>query len=107
MADANAQMGDPQPSSRDATSLTANLQIVSPNVGVGPLAFSALPYDTTVRQLKEKIRDTLPSSPADDQQRLIHRGRLLARDSDTLKDVFTEELVNIPERAASVASLEY
>jgi hypothetical protein len=94
MSDANAQMGDTPPS-RDSMPLTANLQIVSPNLGVGPLVFSALPHNTTVRQLKEKIRDTLSTRPTDDQQRLIHRGRLLARDSDTLRDVFSEDLVGL------------
>ncbi|KAK0651744.1 hypothetical protein B0T16DRAFT_454172 [Cercophora newfieldiana] len=93
MSDANAQTGDSQPCSQEAAPPTANINIVSPNVGVGPLILSALPHDTTVRQLKERIRDTLPSHPTDDQQRLIHRGRLLARDNDTLRDVFTQELL--------------
>jgi hypothetical protein len=94
MSDANAQTGDAQPS-HDSMPLTANLQIVSPTEGVGTLVFSAVPHNTTVRQLKEKIRDTLSTRPTDDQQRLIHRGRLLARDSDTLRDVFGEDLVGL------------
>ncbi|KAK0626452.1 hypothetical protein B0T14DRAFT_599849 [Immersiella caudata] len=97
MSDENAQTSDAQ-SSQATVPLTANLQIVSPNVGVGPLVFSALPHNTTVRQLKDRIRDTLPSRPTDDQQRLIHRGRLLARDTDTLKDVFTEDLLRNAEQ---------
>ncbi|KAK3325345.1 ubiquitin family protein [Apodospora peruviana] len=71
-----------------------NLQIVSPSVGVNaPLSFPGLASSATVGQLKEKIRESLPLRPADDQQRLIHRGRLLARDSDTLQDVFGEEML--------------
>lgn len=71
-----------------------NLQVVSPSIGVGrPLSFSDLPASTTIQQLKEKIRSTLPIKPADDQQRLIHRGRLLARDDETLQDVFGAETV--------------
>ncbi|KAK3359354.1 hypothetical protein B0T25DRAFT_95618 [Lasiosphaeria hispida] len=88
---ADDSTGPSQPAPRDAAPLTANLQIVSPSVGIGPLVFPTLAPDTTVRQLKERIREALPSHPADDHQRLIHRGRLLARDSDTLQDIFTEE----------------
>ena len=100
---ADTQPGEPQPNSEAAAlPLTVNLQIVSPSDGVGPLSFPALPSNTTVRQLKDKIRDALPSRPADDQQRLIHRGRLLARDGDTLRDVFGEELVG-PNLASGVS----
>jgi hypothetical protein len=81
-----AQVGDNAP-------LVVNLQIVSPSAGVGNPRFPDLPATTTVQQLKEKIRELLPSRPADDHQRLIHRGRLLARDTDTLEDVFGEESV--------------
>lgn len=35
----------------------------------------------------------LPSRPADEHQRLIHRGRLLAREADTLQDVFGLEML--------------
>ncbi|KAJ4302102.1 hypothetical protein N0V88_002238 [Collariella sp. IMI 366227] len=90
------QLFDPSPSPQPAQGggpLAVNLQIVSPSVGVGNLRFPDLPATTTVRQLKERIRETLPSRPADDHQRLIHRGRLLARDTDTLQDVFGEETI--------------
>ena len=71
-----------------------NLQVVSPSVGVnGPLSFSQLPVETTVKQLKEKIREILPIRPSDDLQRLIHRGRLLARENETMSDVFGQETV--------------
>ncbi|KAJ9142727.1 Ubiquitin family protein [Pleurostoma richardsiae] len=80
--------------SEDVPPLTVNLQIVSPSVGVnGPLSFPQLDSATTVRQLKQKIRDVLPMKPADDHQRLIHRGRLLARDGETLQDVFGAEVL--------------
>ena len=73
---------------------TVSLQILSPSVGVNrPLGFSGLPASITIRQLKEKIRDALANKPTDDQQRLIHRGRLLARDTETLQDVFGVEAV--------------
>ena len=87
---ASSSQGPPQ----ETAPLTANLQVLSPSVGVNrPLSFAGIPSSTTVRQLKERIRNTLPTKPADDQQRLIHRGRLLARDSETLQDVFGAETV--------------
>ncbi|RFU76949.1 ubiquitin family [Trichoderma arundinaceum] len=66
-----------------------NLQVVSPSVGVNrPLLFPGLPAATTIKQLKERIRQTLPLRPSDENQRLIYRGRALLRDSDSLLDVF-------------------
>ncbi|KAH8887491.1 hypothetical protein GQ53DRAFT_298021 [Thozetella sp. PMI_491] len=74
--------------------LVVNLQVVSPSVGVNqPLNFPGLPPTTTIRELKAKIREALPLRPIDDHQRLIHRGRLLSRDNDTLEDVFGAELL--------------
>lgn len=92
---ASAQPESSQPDGSGPALSFVNLQIVSPNVGVGPLLFTALSLDTTVAQLKQKIRESLATHPTDDQQRLIHRGRLLARDSDTLKDIFPEEVVSV------------
>lgn len=90
-------MADDQPSlpqaAADASANVVNLQILSPSVGVNTLSFPALAASTTVAQLKQKIRETLPLQPAADQQRLIHRGRLLARDTESLRDIFGEEAV--------------
>ena len=86
-AQASAATGEP---------LVVNLHIVSPSMGVTtPLNFHALPATTTVRELKAKIRDTLPMRPMDDHQRLIHRGRLITRENDTLQDVFGVETVRL------------
>jgi hypothetical protein len=72
-----------------------NLQVVSPSASVSrPLVFPGLPASTTIRQLKEKIRDAVASRPSDDQQRLIHRGRLLARDDETLESILGAEAVS-------------
>ena len=90
---ADEQLGSTPPGSQDDAPLVVNLQIVSPSVGVGILRFPDLPATTTVQQLRENIREALPSRPADDHQRLIHRGRLMARDTDTLQDIFGEETV--------------
>ncbi|KAF4332854.1 hypothetical protein FBEOM_13347 [Fusarium beomiforme] len=72
---------------------TVNLQVLSPSVGVNrPLLFPNLPANTTIKQLKDKIRQTLPLRPADDHQRLIHRGRAIVRESDTLIDIFGSDV---------------
>ncbi|KAJ6444162.1 Ubiquitin family protein [Purpureocillium lavendulum] len=69
--------------------LVVNLQVVSPSVGVNrPLLFPDLPAATTIKGLKDRIRLALPLRPADENQRLIHRGRALLRESDSLLDVF-------------------
>lgn len=74
--------------------LTFTLQIISPSIGVsGPLSFPLLTATTTVKQLKAKIRDALPSKPADESQRLIHRGRMLARDTEMMLEIFGQETV--------------
>ncbi|KAF4982032.1 hypothetical protein FZEAL_2282 [Fusarium zealandicum] len=78
---------------------TVSLQIVSPSVGVNrPLLFPGLPATTTVKQLKDKIRQTLPLRPADEHQRLIHRGRAIVRDMDTLLDIFGADAIRNPEQ---------
>lgn len=75
--------------------LTFTLQIISPSIGVtGPLSFPLLPATTTVKQLKAKIRDALLSKPADDSQRLIHRGRMLARETETMLEIFGQDTVS-------------
>ncbi|KYK59730.1 hypothetical protein DCS_00864 [Drechmeria coniospora] len=79
--------------------LIVNLQVISPSVGVNrPLVFPGLPATTTVKELKDKIRKTLPLQPSDDHQRLIHRGRALLRDSDNLLDIFGPDALRSPER---------
>lgn len=84
------------PAASEATSPTFTLQIISPSVNVPqPLQLTGLSATTTVRQLKEKIRNAIESRPGDSAQRLIHRGRLLSKDDDTMKDVFGEDAVSI------------
>ncbi|TVY81396.1 hypothetical protein LSUE1_G005233 [Lachnellula suecica] len=78
--------------------LSFTLIVVSPSVGVAsPLNFHLLPASTTVRQLKAKIRDVLPSKPVDDSQRLIHRGRMLGRDTETMLEVFGQDTIKTQE----------
>lgn len=72
--------------------LNFTLQVIS-NVDPLNLTFSHLPATTTIKQLKAKIREVLPSKPVDEHQRLIYRGRLLSRETDTMLDVFGQETV--------------
>ncbi|OLN97591.1 hypothetical protein CCHL11_01304 [Colletotrichum chlorophyti] len=76
--------------------LSINLQVLSPSTAASssrPLIFPGLAATTTVRQLKEKIRQALPLKPTDAQQRLIYRGRPLQQDGDTLLSVLGEEVI--------------
>ncbi|KAL3425944.1 ubiquitin family protein [Phlyctema vagabunda] len=77
---------------------TFTLNVVSPSVGVsGPLIFPHISATTTIGQLKAKIRDALPTRPSDDHQRLIHRGRLLANEADTMNVIFGQDTLANPE----------
>ncbi|KAK2612891.1 hypothetical protein QQS21_001002 [Conoideocrella luteorostrata] len=85
--------------SRATEELAVNLQIVSPSAGVNrPLLFPDLPAATTIKQLKEKIRHALPLRPADENQRLIHLGRALLRESDNLLTIFGADALQTLER---------
>lgn len=80
---------------RSGQDVTVNLQIISPSVGVNrPLLFPDVPATTTIKQLKERIRQTLPLRPADCNQRLIHRGRALMCETDNLLDIFGPDAVS-------------
>ncbi|OHE97405.1 ubiquitin family protein [Colletotrichum orchidophilum] len=86
------------PSAPEATSehLSVNLQVLSPSTAASssrPLVFPGLAATTTIRQLKERIRQSLPLKPTDAQQRLIYRGRPLQQDGDTLLTVIGEEVI--------------
>jgi hypothetical protein len=90
-----------QPSAASAESvpndqLTLNLNILSPSVQYlsRPLSFHNVPATTTVRQLKEQIRDALTLRPMPENQRLIYRGHALHQDNTSLLDVFGAETVS-------------
>ncbi|APA10478.1 hypothetical protein SS1G_07012 [Sclerotinia sclerotiorum 1980 UF-70] len=71
---------------------TFTLSIVSPSTEVAsPLTFPQLLPSTTVQELKAKIRDVVQSKPTDSAQRLIHRGRMLERGSQTMLEIFGQE----------------
>jgi hypothetical protein len=77
--------------------LTFTLMVISPSPGVnGPLNFPNVAATTSIKEVKAKIRDTLPSKPTDDGQRLIHHGRLLSRETETMSEVFGHDAVGNP-----------
>lgn len=73
---------------------TLSLRILSPAVEVPHgLDMANVPVDTTIGTLKSKLTDLLPSNPTPDRMRLIHFGRLLANDNDTLLQLFGEAAI--------------
>ncbi|ORY71893.1 uncharacterized protein BCR38DRAFT_22767 [Pseudomassariella vexata] len=93
---ASEHANNASPAGAEASTFT--LSIISPSSGVPPgLAFSDLPLNTTVMQLKERIRDSLETKPSHQVQRLIHRGRLLSRDNETMLEVFGEQTLRSPD----------
>ncbi|RYP48977.1 hypothetical protein DL768_005249 [Monosporascus sp. mg162] len=80
------------PAEAEGGPLKFTLQILSPSTGVPqPLVIQSLPASATIKQLKERLRNILQARPSDQAQRLIHRGRLLAREEETMLNVFGEE----------------
>jgi hypothetical protein len=71
-----------------------NLKLLSPSTEVeGGINFRDLPASTTVRELRSRIQDAVPSKPAPERMRLIYRGRVLANEADTLENIFGAESV--------------
>jgi len=50
---------------------------------------SDIPITATIGHVREQIRDTLPSHPAPDRQRLLYSGRALIDNDQTLADALT------------------
>lgn len=90
--DADTASGSVAPTELDERPepLTFTLNVLS---GVDRINFPHLVATTTVKELKAKIRDALPSKPSDENQRLIHRGRMLGNETQTMADVFGKEVV--------------
>lgn len=61
----------------------------------GTIMFENLPATTTIGELKQKIHDHVATKPAVEHQRLIYRGRVMTRETDTLMDVFGRDTVGI------------
>jgi hypothetical protein len=66
-----------------------DLKVLSPSPEVeGDLFFKSIPAVTTVGELKLKIRDKIVTRPAIERMRLIYRGMAMARDKDSMFEVF-------------------
>src|SRR5690242_16146074 len=66
-----------------------NLKILSPSSEVeSDINLVDLPAATTNQDLRQRIRNEIESRPTVDRMRLIYRGRVIMRDTDTLLDVF-------------------
>ncbi|KAG9670885.1 hypothetical protein KCU95_g13216, partial [Aureobasidium melanogenum] len=73
---------------------TLSLRILSPAVELGQgLDMADVPIDTTIGALKSKLTNMLPTNPTPDRMRLIHYGRLLANDDETLAHLFGEAAI--------------
>lgn len=71
-----------------------NLKVLSPSTEVnGDIHFPQLPATTTVAGLKLKIQETLATHPQPERQRLIYRGRVMAKETDTMLDIFGRDSV--------------
>ncbi|KAF8473446.1 hypothetical protein BDZ91DRAFT_790187 [Kalaharituber pfeilii] len=64
-------------STSDASVPVANIKVMSPSPQLTTSLKFALPLDSTIRQLKDRITTSLDSRPDHTQQRLIYRGRIL------------------------------
>ncbi|KAI5294250.1 hypothetical protein KEM52_004385 [Ascosphaera acerosa] len=71
---------------------TVDITVLSPSPGV-PDSFilRGVSLDTTVRELKLRLSTALDRHPAPAEQRLILRGRPLARDDDTVQAILQTE----------------
>ncbi|EUC46646.1 hypothetical protein COCMIDRAFT_4301 [Bipolaris oryzae ATCC 44560] len=68
---------------------TINLKVLSPSAELeGGITLAGLPASITVKELRSRIHDAVPSKPAPERMRLIYRGRVVANDADTLTTVF-------------------
>ncbi|CAD0111840.1 unnamed protein product [Aureobasidium uvarum] len=73
---------------------TLSLRILSPSAEVGDgLDMADVPIDTTIAALKAMLTDLIPSNPQPDRMRLIHFGRFLADDNETLAHLFGEAVI--------------
>ena len=73
---------------------TINLRILSPSTEVeGGVTFPDIPASTTIKELRSRIQDAVPSKPATERMRLIYRGRVVTNDADTLANIFGADSV--------------
>lgn len=66
-----------------------HLKVLSPSTEVqSDVNLADIPASTTVRDLRLRLQNEIPSRPTTDRMRLIYRGHVVANDDDTLLNVF-------------------
>jgi hypothetical protein len=95
MASSEANTGHETAQSLPAESTTIDLRVLSPSPGIPQegLSFPNTPASITAGDLKRMIQNAVESAPEPARQRLIYRGRVVARDTDILSDVFGRDQV--------------
>jgi hypothetical protein len=72
-----------------------NLKVLSPSTDVkGDIYIPDIPASTTVQELRLRLQDQIEGRPATERMRLIYRGRVIAKETDRLVDVFGLENVS-------------
>jgi hypothetical protein len=72
-----------------------NLKVLSPSTDVkGDIYIPDIPASTTVKELRLRLQDEIEGRPATERMRLIYRGRVIAKETDKLVDVFGLENVS-------------
>ncbi|KAL9637374.1 MAG: hypothetical protein Q9164_002219 [Protoblastenia rupestris] len=69
-----------------------HIKVLSPSLP--PLTLPSVAVSTTVSELKDKICRLAPTRPPIGNQRLIYRGHPLLRSDQTLKDLFSQQIIN-------------
>ncbi|KAF1993732.1 hypothetical protein P154DRAFT_502955 [Amniculicola lignicola CBS 123094] len=72
-----------------------DLKILSPSTEVdGDINLPDLPTATTVTELRQLLQNAIATKPTTERMRLIYRGRVVASDDDSLRDVFGQDAIN-------------
>lgn len=69
------------------------LRVLSPSAGATIPLSIRMTTTNTVKELKQKIRDSLPMQPSNERQRLIYQGRALSKEEETMTEIFGQERV--------------
>lgn len=81
-----------QEESSSAQGRCINVSVKTPNVELST-SLQNVPLSTTIRELKQMIRENAPTQPAENRQRLIFHGRPLLRDEQALVDALGENMI--------------
>ncbi|KAF2665324.1 hypothetical protein BT63DRAFT_442742 [Microthyrium microscopicum] len=91
-------MTDTPPNQDSGTVRDVNLKVIWPGVEAdAALQLPNTPLSMTILALKSKIKDSLPSHPREEKQRLICHGRLCS-DGETVGDIFARAPLDPQDR---------